>query len=309
MPRNIPDRQPRSFPGSSFRYTPLEHVRTVLVGFVQGLFAAAPPGEYHWTPNDETTEIIIRDENTVHAEKLGARPAVNFSRGNIQFYSVGMDDLMEYDWHDGRKIKGVLIPGVTSINVSSRSDIEADNLAWVIAEYLWVLREDLLKAGFFEFGRGITIAPPSAPGSIIQGDQGEEWYCTTVSVPWQFARRSAFTPLGMEIVQSIKTNIQTNGPRHIESQGWPSADHELPYNVHECPPEPFSSASDAHGGTPDAGGFKSNPLPRVPHPLDPSKMVVVRSVKPHRAGLRGNTRPASGLPFDGSCVKKSEGTS
>lgn len=305
MTQSIPNRPPRNFPGSSFRYTPLEHVRTVLVSFVQGLFAGAPPGDYHWTPDEQTTEIIIRDENPINVVSVGARPAINFTMGTTQFYTVGMDDMLAYDFNTARKTKSVLVPGVMTINVSSRSDIECHNLAWVVSEHIWLLRELLMKEGFFEIGRGISISPPSAPGSIIQGDQATEWYVSSLTVPWQFARQSSFTPLGQHIAESINLRVQANTAKYFESEGWPSADHELPVNIHECLPGSFAPlASDAHGETPDPGGFKHNPLPRVPHPLDPSRTVVVRVVKPHRAALRGNTGSTNDLPLDGLCVKK-----
>lgn len=305
MTQSIPRRPPRNFPGSSFRYTPLEHVRTVLVSFVQGLFAGAPPGDYHWNPDEGTSEIIIRDENPINVKTVGARPAVNFTMGVTQFYSVGMDDMMSYQFTNAKKTKGVLVPGVTTVNVSSRSEIEAQNLSWVISEHIWLLREHLMREGFFEIGRGITISPPTPAGAIIQSDQADEWYCCSISVPWQFTRQSAFTPLGQHIVNSIDVAIEANSAKHYEATGWPFSAHEVPVNIHECMPESFAPlASDAHGQTPDPSGVKRNPLPLVPHPLDPSKMVVVRVVKPHRAALRGNTTAANNLPLDGLCVKK-----
>lgn len=259
------------------------------MSFVQGLFAGAQPGEYHWTPDEQTTEIVIRDENPINVEKIGARPAINFTIGAVQFYSLGMDDMLGYDFKNAKKTKSVLVPGVTTINVSSRTDIEAHNLAWVVSEHIWLLRELLMKEGFFEIGRGINISPPTPAGAVIQGDQGDEWYCSAISVPWQFARQSAFTPLGQNIANSIEATVNANTAKYFESTGWPAADHELPVNISEQPPAQFAPlASDAGGRSPDPAGVTSNPLPRVPHPLDPSKTVVVRVVKPHRANPRGN---------------------
>lgn len=303
---NTRDRQ--AFLSSSFRSTPLEHVRTLIVSFTQGLFNGAPLGSYHWEPEEERTEIVIRDENPINVEQIGERPAVNFTMGNTQFYSVGMDDMMFYDFANGRKTKGILAPGVISINVCSRSDIESHNLAWIIGEHIWLLREILLKQGFFEIGRGISISPPSPAGSIVAGDQGDEWYCSTLSVPWQFARMSAFTPLGQQVVQNIIAHLETNSAKRVESTGWPFDANGRPYNIHECPPGSYAPlASDSQGGTPDPAGNKSNPLPRVPHPLNPARTVVVRTVRPYRAGQRmSSSGRAAALPIEDRCVEKSE---
>lgn len=296
-----------SFEGSSFHHTPLEQVRTLVISFVQGLFNGAPPGCFHFEFDDEHTEIIIRDENPINVSQIGQRPAINFTMGQVNFYSVGMDDLIDYDFAVGKKTKGVLVPGTISINVSSRSDIEAHNLAWIIGEHVWLLRELLLRQGFFEIGRGIIITPPTDAGSIIASDQSDEWVVSTISVPWQFARKSSFTPLGQDIVNNISAFMNLNPVRRVESTGWPSDPSGHPYSTHECPPPSFAPlASDARGGTPDPAGNKSNPLPLVPHPLNPSKTVTIRTVRPYRAGYRmSSSGGAPALPIDDLCVEKS----
>lgn len=301
------DRQ--AFQGSSFKTSPLEQIRTLLVSFVQGLYNGAPVGTYHWEPEEENTEIIIRDENPINVETAGQRPAVNFTMGGVDFYNVGMDDLNDYNFNTGKKTKGVLVPGVMSVNVSSRSDIEAANLAWHISEHVWLLREILLKQGFFEIGRGLKISPPSLAGSIVSGDMNDEWSVVTVSIPWQIARKSAFTPLGREVVDNICAFVTANTPQPVESTGWPAAPSgQRPYSISECAPPSFAPlASDAYGGTPDPSGTKSNPLPLVPHPLNPAKIVTVRVARPYRAGLRmSSAGRAPALPIDGRCVEKSE---
>lgn len=301
---NIPSRD--GFPGSSFRHTPLEHVRTLFVSFVQGLFGAAPPGHYRWDPDEQKTEIVIRDENPIHVDKYGQRPCINFTIGRVQFYSLGMDDMYFYRFRDSQKTKEILVPGTTSVNVCARSDIETHNLAWVVSEHIWLLRELLLRKGFFELGRGIDISPPSSPGSIVSSDQADEWYCSSVSIPWQFARLSSFTPLGKRVVSNIVTSLEVNRPAEVGSKGWPASGVGLPVNIKEYPPPSFApDSSDVYGGTPDPSGSKSNPLPKQPHPLNPAKMVVVRSVYPNRAGVRPPSMNGSTLPIVGQSVEES----
>lgn len=287
MPSRTQETRPSDgFPASSFKYTPLQHVRVLLTSFIQGLFAAAPPGCYRWNPEDHLSEIVVRDENPLHVETVGQRPAVNLTMGAIQFYSLGIDDLYTFDFSIGRKVKVVLIPGTVSINCSSRNDIESHNLSWVIAEHIWLLREFLLKSGFFEIGRGIQVAPPTSPGSIIAGDSGDEWYTSVISVPFQFNRKSAFTPLGDDIANNIKLSLRANTPLVGNGRGGPAqAGHEFPVRVTECLPESFApNATDARGRTPNASGHSTPDLPLAPHPLNPSKLVYVETIRPHRVG-------------------------
>lgn len=275
----------------NFRRTPLEQVRTLFVGFCQGLFAAAPPGEYHWNIDEEQSEIIIRDENPINVDTVGARPAINFTIGGVSFYHVGMDDLIDFRFDTGRKTKGMLVPGTMSINCSARSDIECHNIAWIVSEYIWLLRELFLQRGFFELGRGIQITPPSSPGTIITGDSGDEWYTSSAVIPWQFARKSSFSPLGKRIVHSILQQFQVIDPvRPVGSFGPADGGHERPFLVTEQLPESFApGASDARGKTPDPAGTRSIFLPIQPHPLNPAKLVIVKTVRPYRAGLNPPT--------------------
>ena len=240
------------FPDSSFKYTPLQHVRVLILSFLQGLFAEAPPGCYRWSPEDALSEIVIRDETPIHVETIGARPAISLTMGSIQFYNLGLDDLFTFDADTGRKVKIVLIPGVLSLNCCSRVAIEAHNLAWVVSEHIWLLRELLLKSGFFEIGRGLQVGPPSPASSIVAGDMGDEWYASTVSVPFQFGRKSAFTPLGQSIVRNVELSLETSRRLVADGKGGPAqAGHEFPVRLDVCPPPAFApNATDARGRTP-----------------------------------------------------------
>lgn len=277
------------FPGSSFKYTPLQHVRVLFASFVQGLFAEAPRNNYRWSPDDQLSEIIIRDENPIHVQTIGMRPAITFTIGACRFYSLGIDDMYSYDADLDRKVKVVLVPGTMSINCCSRVDIECHNIAWVVAEHIWLLRELLLKAGFFEIGRGIEIGPPSPAGSVVSNDSGDEWYCSTVSVPWQFNRKSAFTNLGDRIVNSIETNVHVRTRLVGEGRGGPalggSGGQEFPVKVTEQFPPSFApGASDVYGKTPDPAGERTYKLPVAPHPLNPAKLVYVETIRPWKVG-------------------------
>lgn len=289
MPSSVSTLNPTGgFPGSSFKYTPLRHLRVLGVSFIQGLFQAAPPNNYHWTLDEETTEIVIRAESPLNVDTVAKRPAINLTVGTVQFYSLGMDDMFTYDAALDRKVKVVLVPGTLSYNCCSRVDIECHDLAWVVAEHLWLLRELLLKAGFFEIGRGISIGAPSPAGTIVQGDQGDEWYCSTVTVPFQFSRKSAFTPLGQHIANNIQLNIEARYPRLGEGRGGPAvSDHEFPVKVTEVYPPSFApGATDTYGRTPDPAGTRTYSLPTAPHPLNPAKLVYVETVRPYRVGAR-----------------------
>lgn len=268
------------FPRDDWRTGALLQVRTLYVAFVQGLFAAAPRGTYHWDPSPEATEIYVTDENVINGDVVGKRPAVNFSRGPVQSNSLGHDDLLSYSFETGAKKKSVLIAGMMNINCCSRVDLESEQLAWVIGEQLWMHRELLMKAGFFEIGRQFVIGAPSPAGSLVAGDSSDEWFATTVSCPFQFARTSSFTPINREVVNQIGFTLQTQG-KTFRSLG-PVAGHKID-----------SSAE----------GVEQN---KVPHPLNPTQQVVVRAAHPYRAGIRPPSLGGRVLPIQRDTVEQSD---
>lgn len=293
-----------TFPDSSFKYTPLRHVRVLFIRFCQGLFFSAPPGNYHWDPDDERSEIIITNENELDGEVVNKRPGIQFTRGPVQFYSLGMDDMASYDWSTEKKDKGILVPGTMTINVVSSVQQEAEDLAWVVAEHIWLLRDLLMRAGFFEIGRQPQIGSPSQAGSIVVNDMGKEFYVTPITVPWQFARNSRFTPLGKRIVEGIQQSLST-ALRPVASAGPAYHPFEYPLNVKNCPPPSFApQASDAQGMSPDPAGTRQNFLPKQSHPLNPSQTVTVRTVRPFRPGLRVRV-PGDQVPITNLCVEES----
>jgi len=309
MAAKTPETEPTPlFPGS-FRYTPLQALRELFIGFLHGLFNGAPKGAYHWEESDDTTEIFIRDEATVAEETLGGRPLITIVRGPIQFHSLGLDDMLKYEADIDKKTKTVLVPGTMTLNCCSRVSLESEQIAWVVMEHIWILREKLIgNQLLFDTGQRPQMGSPSPAGSIIADGKGKEWICTPVSFPFQMYRTSSFTPLGLQIVRSIENHIDSRLYR-MRNLGPPAITHEVPVGIHECPPPPVTAASDERGMSPDPGGRRQYFLPKQPHPLNPAKTVTVRTVRPFRPGLRPfvGVRPGA-VPIPDPCVKESEST-
>jgi hypothetical protein len=315
VPLKPPTTDPNGAFPSDFRYSPLEYVRSLFVGFYQGLFAAAPVGMYHWNEDDELSQIYISDESPVKATNIGQRPAISFSRGPVSFFSLGLDDMLETDVRTGSKTKSVLIPGIMTVNCSSRVSLESERIAFICAEQLWLHRELLMKAGFFEIGRNAQVSAPSAAGSIVQSDAADEWYVTTVPCPFQFYRTSMVTPLGAKIVRELALNLRTRllpvNKQYTRIGGHCGAMEnggaDLPVGVRGCPPPAFApQASDVYGGTPRPGE-----LPRVletqPHPLNPAQTVVVRGVRPNCPAVRPPGMGGRSIPITTPSVEESCG--
>lgn len=308
MPSKLPTTSPTgAIQDDSFKYSPLEHVVELFVGFFQGLFQASPEGAYHWMANDETTEIYISDENPLRGDSIGARPAISCTRGPVQFFSLGLDDMLAYDQRTGTKQKSVLVPGTMTVNCCSRVAAESTRIAWICAEQLWLHRELLMKAGFFEIGRAPAIGAATAAGSIVVADQGDEWYVTPVTCPFQFYRTSQTSPLGQQIIKNVQIALRAKLQAVGCNAPATSGGVDLPVNIQGCPPASFApAASDAYGGTPNPG-YAPRLLPTVPHPLNPGQMVVVRSSKPNCAAVRPAGMGGRSIPIASTVVEESCG--
>jgi hypothetical protein len=304
-----------AFEADSFKYSPLEHVRSLFAGFLQGLFQASPLGAYHWIDDDQTTEIYITGEAVAKAEVVGMRPSITLTRSPVQFYSLGLDDMLNFDFRTGKKKKTVLVPGTMIINCCSRAALESERIAWISAEQLWLHREMLMKMGFFEVGRQPAIGSPSPAGSIIQADEGDEWYVTSVSCPYQFYRTSQYTPLGQRVVREITMRLRTETTTVAEQfvtsngHGGPPAGPAIgvPYQIEGHLPPPFApAASDVYGNTPNPG-FGPPELPRVPHPRNPAQYVTVRAARPNGIAVRPPGMGGRAIPFTPADVEESCG--
>ena len=273
-----------AFTENSFKYNPFLQLKVLYASFIQGLFQSAPDG-YRWSPDMQATQIVVTDESPINIDSVGMRPAISLTRGPVQSYNFGMDDLLTYDFETGTKRKSMLVPGTMSINCCSRVDSESEMLAWVVAEQLWLHREMLMKAGFFEIGRQFVIGSPSPAGSIVAGDSSDEWFSTTVSSPFQFYRTSQFSPLNRDIVQHIQYKLTTD-PRVVSSSTPAGSDAGLPYLFEASAP--------------------GMPPHTQPHPLNPAQQVVVRSAFPVRAALRPPTMNGRTIPIQVSSVEQSE---
>lgn len=309
----VPQVSPNGAFPTDWKYAPLEYIRGLFVGFYQQLFHHSPSGAYHWNADDEISEILITDEEPVKAETIGARPCISTSRSAVSFYSLGLDDMLEYDPKTGQKKKSVLVPGTLILNCSSRVRLESERIAWICAEQLWLHRELLMKAGFFEIGRQPNISAPTPAGSVIQNDSGDEWFTTAVTFPFQFYRTSQVTPLGAQIVQEVQASMRTR-LRHTNDQYLRIGGHggaangpgvEVPVSVQAYAPPPFApDASDVYGGTPRPGSAPA-PLPTQPHPLNPALRVVVRTVRANSPGLRPPGMGGRAIPMQSAGVEES----
>lgn len=216
MPVLQPNVPRPAFPASSFAYNPLLHLRVLFVQFLQGLFSAAPKNTYRWCEDDNATEILVRDEGVIHAELTQKRPAITIARGAVKFQSMGLDDMESYDLQTNTKVKSALNPGTITFNCLSRNPLESEHLAFLVATHFWLLKDELLKNyGMFNISSDLDVSETSPAGSLIAGDQGDEYTVTKVTLAYIMSQLGSVTPLNQNIVNAVRAKILATPARPI----------------------------------------------------------------------------------------------
>jgi hypothetical protein len=156
------------------------------IQYLQGLFNWMPEGTFHWEPDDEITEIMIRGQAPLNTEVVGKRPAITVVMGPYQFAGIGIDNLLSYNPKTGARVRTDLMSGYLVVYTIADSDIIAMRLAHIVAHHTRV-NQRLLESpgGFYSIARpSPTVNSPSPPGQLVMGDPGQLIMCQ-VNIPFQ----------------------------------------------------------------------------------------------------------------------------
>ena len=151
---------------------PMIFAMRLYVQFLQGLFNQVPVGTFHWEPDMETTEIVIRAEAPLDLSVVGKRPAITVVMGPTQFQGLGMDNMLSYDPKTGERKRTDLMSSIFSVYCLAESDIIASRLGHIVSHYTR-LKQRLLESpgGFYSIARPAPSAnAPSPPGQLVMGD-------------------------------------------------------------------------------------------------------------------------------------------
>jgi len=165
------------------------------VQYLQGLFNWMPKGTFHWEPDDEVTEIMIRGQAPLNTEVVGKRPAITVVMGPYQFAGIGIDNLLSYNPNTGARKRTDLLAGHLVVYTLADSDITAMRLAHLVAHHTRV-NQRLLESpgGFYSIARpSPTVNSPSPPGQLVMGDPGQLIMCQ-VNIPFQLQWTWETTP-------------------------------------------------------------------------------------------------------------------
>lgn len=183
--------------------------RTCIV-FLQTLFSYAPKGQFHWSDDDEHSDLVITDDAPVHVEVVEKRPAIVTVRSASAFAGIGLDQLEYMDIKTGAESHTDLISGNLTFNCMSRVKVQAEYLGWQVARHIWIFKHYLMKQGFHKIGEQIQMLSPSPPKALIQGDTESEIVNVAIVVPFHFQWRDIIAEEDLTLMQAVETTMQVH---------------------------------------------------------------------------------------------------
>ena len=165
------------------------------VQYLQGLFNFMEEGTFHWEPDPELTEIVIRAQAPLDMKTVGKRPAITVVMGPVQYAGIGMDNLLSWDMVTGEKVRTDLLSGHLVVYCIANSDIVAMRLGHLVSHHTRTNQRLLeSKGGFHSIARPTpSINAPSPPGQLIMGDP-QSLIMVQVNIPFQIQWTWSTTP-------------------------------------------------------------------------------------------------------------------
>jgi len=174
---------------------PVVYALRLYVQYLQGLFNFMPAGSFHWEPDSEVSEIVIRAQAPLDLKTVGKRPAITVVMGPYNYSNLSIDNLLSFNSKTGARIRTDLISGHLVVYCIANNDILAMRLAHLVSHHTRV-NQRLLESegGFHSIARPApTVNSPSPPGQLVMGDPGQ-LIMTQVNIPYQFQWTWETTP-------------------------------------------------------------------------------------------------------------------
>lgn len=174
---------------------PVVYCMRLYTQFLQGLFNFNPAGCFHWEPDPELTEIVIRAEAPLDMEVVGKRPAITVVPGPIQYQGLGIDNTLTFRLMTEEHTRSDLFSGHLVVYCLAESDIVAQQLAHMVTHGTRS-NQRLLEGegGFHTIARPAPSAnAPSPPGALVVGDP-QGLVMVQVNIPFAFQWTWRTTP-------------------------------------------------------------------------------------------------------------------
>lgn len=125
-------------------------LKNTALRFLQIAFSERAPGNFHYSDDEENTEIKIADQHAFQLDASETKPAIVSVRGPISWRNIGLSHgTQQMNRRTGQSEKTDLLQGSVGLSCISRYGLEADQLASDVFNLFKYFRTTLMKFGFF----------------------------------------------------------------------------------------------------------------------------------------------------------------
>lgn len=121
------------------------------IEFLQVIFSRRARGQLKWDKDITNTEIQISDVHAVNLTNKNQRPMIIAVRGPLGWQGLGLggNSLESRNMPTGDRIHNDLLTGSIALNCISREGVEAEQIAYLVANSFKFFGSELRKFGFF----------------------------------------------------------------------------------------------------------------------------------------------------------------
>lgn len=150
--------------------------------FLQSIFSTHEAGNYRWSPDPQTTEILITLGEPSTDVILTTRPIVVLARSAANTVSPTIDQAPVYS---NREVSHMaeLLSFALFINVIDREQVTSETLAIYIRRLIGAYNRELSRlCRFHQVSHVAAISPPSNANSVLSAGELAKWSMTTITL-------------------------------------------------------------------------------------------------------------------------------
>ena len=202
----------------------------LLVAFFRGVhnFAEEGTGQLHWDEDPARSEIVIDAVKPIDPATISATPHIVVVPGPTSDMQLTLDNLQGYEMSSATRVKGILMQSYFVVYVVATTPLEATLIAEQCRTMVYAFQGLLERpGGFHTVARmgGISVNPPSAPGSLVSGDPSSH-AMVQINVPTTWVHYITTTPIReaphhwsiQQIVGSLRAREYVPAGMHVPSR-------------------------------------------------------------------------------------------
>lgn len=176
--------------------------------FIQGLFKTRPRGQWQWSPNDETTEVIITGRAPLEIDKEEHRPAIVVVRKAAQYLKLSQTGRDKEFLSTGARENVDMMGSAMVIHCLGRTGEVASALGWYVFRHIPIFHGIIQKWGAIHaVALNVQIGEESDPGAIVQGASWPDVIDVPVTSPFHIQDTVRVTPHADKDFQSVLRDI------------------------------------------------------------------------------------------------------